>query len=244
MCLLIAQFCSDAETGNPYFILGENRDAPLRSMHHKNHVIKGIEAFPDVGMEQTWIGVSNTAVAALLNNYPEEHPQSKTGSRGIIVPRLLRMSEPSLGMLEEPNMDLENINPFRVLLYSIKTQTLVMQVWDGEQLSKKQTFSEGRVILASSSYGEEIRMAREKKAIDLLEGVGNVTREGLQVFFSTTGEDGYPTSDSPCMEAKKSQSVASQVITVQESIVHITGYAGPPNIPEEQHAHMDEIIRV
>jgi len=239
MCLVIAHFSENKELD---FILGGNRD-DIESRRHQENYIDSQRAWPSVGEGQTWIGISKSVVASLLNYYPDEKiPERRSISRGFIVPQLLSCENPRLENITSVDLVLEEVTPFQVVTYIKATKILVHQIWDGENILTPTTARGGTHIFVSSSYGLDKAEERKKKTEALIQEYSGLEVDSMRKILATTESDGTRSPTSPCMKGNSSATIGSHIVEVCDQI-KITGFAGSPNDKTTQSVQMEVKIK-
>ncbi len=136
----------------------------------------------------TWFAVAdNATVAVLLNGAFEKHiakpPYRK--SRGLILLEIIESDQP---LLFFNNLNLDNIEPFTIVLY--QPALLYELRWDGITKYEKQLDISGNYIWSSSTlYSDEIINHRENLFQQFLHSPDGITVAGIRNFHSNNNGD-------------------------------------------------------
>lgn len=180
---------------NNKFILTTNRD---ESPKRKTSAFPQIE---DIGGHKimfpkddvaggTWVAVSDSGkIACLLNGAfkAHKHQPPYRKSRGLILLESLNY-EDSYQFFRE--VDLNNIEPFTLLIIETKTQLFFEFRWDGVSKYEKRVESENPGIWSSAMlYPPEVRKKREKWFQRWLSENPNFELNNIRKFHHEAGED-------------------------------------------------------
>jgi len=171
-------------------IITSNRDEQVirQAIEPKSYLIgsKKITFPKDPKAGGTWYAVDEFGnVLVLLNGAAEKHdwhpPYRK--SRGIILLDILSAELPS-EMWHQ--IDLDNIEPFTLVLFQNKSELFQMR-WDG---SRKDTIilkaNQDHIWSSSTLYPKEIREKREKWFAEFMDGKSGVSQDDMFQFHRYT----------------------------------------------------------
>lgn len=133
----------------------------------------------DIPSDGTWVGANQDGlVLALLNRYQDaEHyalPSRAPQSRGIIIPRLLRLSDQEAVVAELNRWDLHAYSPFDLVISG--SDQLLQWVWDGRASYLEQP--EPDAFLRSSS-SEHVHRALEFRHQRFEQFVSGIEAQGI-----------------------------------------------------------------
>jgi len=175
---------------NDKIIITSNRDEKVmrpNALEPKNYLINNKKiTFPkDNKAGGTWYAVDEFSnVLVLLNGAEEKHvlKDSYRKSRGLIVLDLISSNSPYQAWKK---MDLENIEPFTIILF--ENQTLYQLRWNEiEKNTKKLDAKESYIWSSSTLYSKEIREQREQWFRTFLDTTPMVNEEELFLFHRNT----------------------------------------------------------
>jgi uncharacterized protein with NRDE domain len=162
----------------------ENAAAPAFNILPGKKII-----FPkDARAGGTWFAAAdNGTVSVLLNGAFKKHiaapPYRK--SRGLI---LLEMIEADNPVLVFSRLNLDNIEPFTVVLY--QPETLHELRWDGTDKFEKQLDIDGNYIWSSSTlYSDDIIKQRENLFHQFIQSSAGITAASIQKFHNNNHGD-------------------------------------------------------
>ena len=162
----------------------ENATAPAIQILKDKKII-----FPkDARAGGTWFAAAdNGAVAVLLNGAFKKHiakpPYRK--SRGLILLEIIESDQPLLFFSE---LNLDNIEPFTVVLY--QPGLLHELRWDGTNKYQRQPDISGNHIWSSSTlYSDEIIEQRENLFQQFIQAPSNITADRIHEFHAGNNGD-------------------------------------------------------
>jgi hypothetical protein len=178
---------------NDSVIITSNRDEHIQRENAAApsfHILPGKKIiFPkDARAGGTWFAAAdNGAVAVLLNGAFKKHiakpPYRK--SRGLILLEMIESDQP-LSFFK--TLDLDNIEPFTVVLYQPKL--LYELRWDGTNKHEKQLDVSSNYIWSSSTlYSDEIIAQREKLFEKFIQAPAGITASGIHNFHNSNNGD-------------------------------------------------------
>ncbi len=181
-----------AADGNKYMITS-NRDEHISrplSFRPKEEVINNCKlAFPkDPKAGGTWFAINeHGAVGVLLNGAFHKHVPSGgyAKSRGQV---LLEIVSTSLPMRRLKEIDLENIEPFTIILF--QNYELLEFRWDGtRKYFKDLSIAQNYIWSSATLYNKEVRLHREGLFSKFLKQNGTIDPGTIIDFHSNNNDD-------------------------------------------------------
>ncbi len=209
------------------FILTSNRDEKnyRPTLPPEIHVVNGKKLlFPkDEEAGGTWIATNNQhQTACLLNGAFENHTKTPPyrKSRGLIL--LESFSYDSFAEFAE-NVDLENIEPFTLLLIEHQDVVHFLELrWDGQQKHlKKIDASKCHIWSSATLYNKTIQQNREEWFKQLLEKHPNPD-EALLFQFHHTKKDVDAKNDMVMKRANELETISISQVVVENKRVNFS----------------------
>lgn len=181
---------------NGDFILTHNRDESIyrqtspnvqQNQFHGQMVIGPV----DLNSGGTWIYHTQNYVVCVLNGAYEKHehrPPYKM-SRGLVILELLKYKS-----IEEfiSLIDLNEIEPFTMVMIDIKNQEKQILVWDGTQKFTEDKSTEPLIVRSSSTLYEESEKVFHRNAFENLQKVEPESIYELHTRLSMPKNEKFP----------------------------------------------------
>jgi uncharacterized protein with NRDE domain len=174
------------------YCITSNRDESIKrekAIPPSKYLINNKEVFfpKDLKAGGTWFAHTNENCIVLLNGAEEKHiiKESYRKSRGLIVLDLISSIKP---IEEWESIDLKNIEPFTIILFSEK-KLYQLQWNENEKSTIKLDETQNHFWSSSTLYEKEIR---EKRAIwfkDFIKSENNIDSQKLLNFHQFTESD-------------------------------------------------------
>ena len=178
-------------------VLTSNRDERTRrsTLAPKSYSVgsKRVSFPKDEEAGGTWIALGDNGVfCCLLNGGFNQHVSKGNyrRSRGQIVLDVFRMNSPETFL---DVIDLENIEPFTLILYNSKEDKLLLLVWDEIEKHIKELDANTPHFWASASlYSKEVSLERRKQFYNYIDDIEEVGSESIYELHSRSREQqGY-----------------------------------------------------